>query len=98
VVTFHLSHVPADYDLVVYGPPETPLRPAIAGAVPLDEPPVTDSGVDLTHTTDSLPSQTLDDLRLQPGLPMVGVSASRGIDPEDVVPFRLAAAASTRSR
>ena len=85
VVTFHLSHVPADYDLVVYGPPETPLRPAVAGAVPLDEPPVTDSGADLTHTTDPLPSQTLDDLRLQPDLPMVGVSASRGTDPEDVV-------------
>ena len=33
--------------------------------------------------TDALPSQTLDDLRLQ-ALPLVGVSASRGTDPEDI--------------
>jgi CSLREA domain-containing protein len=85
VMTFHLSHLPADYDLVVYGPPETQLRPSVAGAVPLDEPPITDSGFDPTHATDTLPSQTLDDLRLQTGLPMVGVSASRGTDPEDIV-------------
>ena len=84
-MTFHLSHLPADYDLVVYGPPETQLRPSIASAVPLDEPPVTDDGVDPTHATDALPSQTLDDLRLQPSLPMVGVSAMRGTDPEDIV-------------
>ena len=46
-MTFHLSHLPADYDLVVYGPPETALRPPLtAGAVPLDEPPVTDNGVE----------------------------------------------------
>jgi CSLREA domain-containing protein len=85
IVTFHLSHLPTDYDLVVYGPPETQLRPSIAGTMPLDEPPVTDSGADLTHQTDSLPSQSLDDLQLQPNMPLVGVSASRGTDPEDVV-------------
>ncbi len=85
VMTFHLSHLPTDYDLVVYGPPETQLRPSLTSAVPLDEPPVTDSGVDTTHTTDILASQTLDDLRLQTDLPMVGVSASRNTDPEDVV-------------
>ena len=85
IMTFHLSHLPADYDLVVYGPPETPLRPPIAGTMPLDEPPVTDSGADLTHQTDALPSQTLDDLQLQPNMPLAGVSASRGTDPEDIV-------------
>ena len=85
VTTFHLSHLPADYDLVVYGPPETQLRPSITSAVPLDEPPVIDDGVDPTHATDALPSQTLDDLRLQTNLPMVGVSAMRGTDPEDIV-------------
>jgi Tol biopolymer transport system component len=84
VVTVHLSHLPTDYDLVVYGPPETQLRPSLSSSVPLDEPPLTDSGYDLTHATDTLPSQTLDDLRLQ-SLPMVGVSASRGTDPEDIV-------------
>ena len=43
----------------------------------------TDTGAELTHVTDALPSQTLDDLRLQ-ALPIVGVSASRGTDPEDI--------------
>jgi len=86
VVTFHLSHLPTDYDLVVYGPPETALRPPLTtGAVPLDVAPVTDSGVNVTSTTGTLASQTLDDLRLQTDLPMVGVSASRGTDPEDIV-------------
>jgi Tol biopolymer transport system component len=85
VVTIHLSHLPTDFDLVAYGPPETQLRPSLSGTPPLDTPPVTDSGFDLTHATDSLPSQTLDDLRLQTNLPMVGVSASRGTDPEDIV-------------
>ena len=53
--------------------------------MPLDEPPVTDSGADLTHQSDPLSSQSLDDLRLQPNLPLVGVSANRNSDPEDVV-------------
>jgi Tol biopolymer transport system component len=85
IVTIHLSHLPADYDLVAYGPPETQLRPSIASTQPLDVPPLTDTGADLTHTTDTLPSQTLDDLNLQTSLPLVGVSASRGTDPEDIV-------------
>ncbi len=82
-VTFHLSHLPADYDLVVYGPEGTALRPAIATTPRLDGAPLTDTGSELTHATDALPSQTLDDLRLQ-ALPLVGVSASRGADPEAI--------------
>jgi CSLREA domain-containing protein len=82
-VTFHLSHLPADYDLVVYGPQQTVLRPVSASTPPLDGAPLTDTGSELTHVTDALPSQTLDDLRLQK-LPIVGVSASRGTDPEDI--------------
>ena len=84
-VTVHLSHLPADYDLVVYGPSTTALRPPSSTSVPLDGAPLTDDGADLTHTSDPLPSQTLDDLNLQPGLPLVGVSASRNTDPEDIV-------------
>ena len=82
-LTFHLSHLPADYDLVVYGPEQTPLRAASPSTPPLDGLPVTDSGAELTHATDALPPQTLDDLRLQT-LPIVGVSANRGSDPEDI--------------
>ncbi len=82
-VTLHLSHLPTDYDLVVYGPQQTALRPASASTPPLDGAPLTDTGAELTHVTDALPSQTLDDLRLQT-LPIVGVSASRGTDPEDI--------------
>jgi hypothetical protein len=85
VVTFHLSHLPADYDLVVYGPKAEDLRPSLTPGIPLDEPPVTDNGTAYTHATDSLPSQTLDDLDLQPDMALEGVSANRGTDPEDVV-------------
>ncbi len=81
--TFHLSHLPGDYDLVIYGPEQTALRAASPGTPPLDGAPLTDTGSELTHVTDALPSQTLDDLRLQT-LPVVGVSASRGTDPEDI--------------
>ena len=84
-VTVHLSHLPADYDLVVYGPQQTQLRPPSATGVPLDGEPLLDDGFDLSHTTDPLPSQTLDDLQLQQNLPLVGVSANRNDDPEDVV-------------
>lgn len=83
-VTFHLSHLPADYDLVVYGPQQVALRDPGASLVPaLDGAPLVDTGSELTHVRDALPSQTLDDVRLQP-LPLVGVSASRNTDPEDV--------------
>ena len=84
-VTVHLSHLPADYDLVVYGPQQTQLRPPSSTGVPLDGEPLLDDGFDLSHTTDPLPSQTLDDLHLQQNLPLVGVSANRNDDPEDVV-------------
>ena len=86
VVTIHLSHLPADYDLVVYGPPGTPLRPSIASTPPLDVPPLTDAGADLTHTTDTAARRRRSTTcNLQTSLPLVGVSASRGTDPEDIV-------------
>ena len=84
-VTVHLSHLPDDFDLVVYGPPVTELRPPSPTAVPLDGSVLEDDGADLTHTSDPLPAQTLDDLRLQQNLPLVGVSANRNDDPEDIV-------------
>jgi Peptidase family C25 len=81
--TFRLSHVPADYDLVVYGPGATVLRTGSPTTPPLDGAPLTDTGSELTHVTDALPSQTLDDLRLL-DRPIFGVSSSRGTDPEDI--------------
>jgi hypothetical protein len=84
-VTVHLSHLPADYDLVVYGPQQAQLRPPSSTGVPLDGEPLLDNGFELSHKTDPLPSQTLDDLHLQQNLPLVGVSANRNDDPEDVV-------------
>lgn len=84
-VTVHLSHLPDDFDLVAYGPPVTELRPPSPTSVPLDGSVLEDDGADLTHTSDPLPAQTLDDLRLQRNLPLVGVSANRNNDPEDIV-------------
>ena len=84
-VTVHLSHLPDDFDLVAYGPPVTELRPPSPTSVPLDGSVLEDDGADLTHTSDPLPAQTLDDLRLQQNLPLVGVSANRNNDPEDIV-------------
>ena len=86
-VTIRLSHLPADYDLVVYGPPGAPLRPSIATTPRLDTPPVVDEGVAPTHVTDALPPETLGDLRVSSTLPLAGVSANRGTEQDDVVVF-----------
>jgi PKD repeat protein len=82
--TFRLSHLPADYDLVVYGPTVDPL---VAGGdgVPLETPVLGDSGVPITHLTESLPAETLDDLTLLAGRRVVGVSAFRSTEDEAVV-------------
>jgi WD40-like Beta Propeller Repeat/Right handed beta helix region len=84
-VTFHLSHLPADYDLVVYGPAGAQqLRPAQASTPPLDGDPLADSGYATTHATDALAPQTLNDVALAPGLPVYGVSTLRGTQDDDV--------------
>ncbi len=84
-VTFHLSHLPADYDLVVYGPAGAQqLRPAQASTPPLDGDPLADSGYGTTHATDALAPQTLNDVALAPGLPVYGVSTLRGTQDDDV--------------
>ena len=84
-VTFHLSHLPADYDLVVYGPAGAQqLRPPQASTPPLDGDPLADSGYGTTHATDALAPQTLNDVVLAPGLPVYGVSTLRGTQDDDV--------------
>ena len=82
-VTFRLSHLPADYDLVVYGPSQQLLQPAV-GTPPLDGLPLGDTAPRLSHTTDDLGPQVLDDIPIDPTLPLLGVSALRGLE-TDVV-------------
>ena len=83
--TFHLSHLPADYDLVVYGPAGAQqLRPPVASMPPIDGQPLADNGFATTHATDPLAPQTLNDVALAPGLPVYGVSTLRGTQDDAV--------------
>ena len=84
-IRVYLSHLPADYDLAVYAPADAQLRPEVAGTEPLDSPPLGDEGVPLTTRQDALPPETLDDLRIDTGRPLVGVSANRGQEDDVVV-------------
>ena len=83
--TIRLSHLPEDYDLVVYGRQgTTPLvQPGVAA--PLETPVVGDSGAPITHLTEALPAETLDDLRVLTDRPVLGVSAFRTTEDEAVV-------------
>ena len=84
-IRVYLSHLQADYDLAVYAPADAQLRPEVAGTEPLDSPPLGDEGVPLTTRQDALPPETLDDLRIDTGRPLVGVSANRGQEDDVVV-------------
>ena len=84
-VTFTLSHLPADYDLVVYGPAGAQqLRPAQPTTPPIDGQPLADNGFATTHSIDPLAPQTLNDLALASGLPIYGVSTLRGTQDDAV--------------
>ena len=83
--TIRLSHLPKDYDLVVYGRQGTTPLVAPGGAPPLETPVLGDSGVPVTHLNDALPAETLDDLALLSGRPVLGVSAFRTTEDEAVV-------------
>ncbi|HVD25014.1 MAG TPA: DNRLRE domain-containing protein, partial [Gaiellaceae bacterium] len=82
--TIHLSHLPEDYDLVVYG--RQGATPLVSGgdAPPLETPVLGDSGAGITHLTDALPAETLDDLALL-DRQVLGVSAFRTTEDEAVV-------------
>ena len=84
-VTFNLSHLPADYDLVVYGPAGAQqLRPQQPTTPPLDGAPLADTGFGTTHATDPLAPQTLNDVALVSNLPVFGVSTLRGTQDDAV--------------
>ena len=85
-VTIRLSHLPVDYDLVVYGPGGQVLVPPAAGTPPLDGSAVDDPGIEPTHDIDALPAQTLDDVPVDPTKTVVGISANRGTQ-DDAVTF-----------
>jgi len=83
--TIRLSHLPKDYDLVVYGRQGTTQLVPPGDAPPLETPVLGDSGATITHLTDSLPAETLDDLTFLPDRPVLGVSAFRTTEDEAVV-------------
>ena len=82
-VTFRLSHLPVDFDLVVYGPNGQVLRDERAGTEPLDGQPLDDDGLTLTSEAEALEQQTLSDLALA-NLPVLGVSTLRGTEDDAV--------------
>jgi hypothetical protein len=87
-VTFLLSHLPIDADLVVYGPPSdspdaSPLRSVPLRSVPLRSVPLPDPGVDATGAPS--PTGSLqDDVPLLTGYPLAGAGAQRGTGDEEV--------------
>src|SRR5918995_21470 len=83
--TIRLSHLPKDYDLVVYGRQGTTPLVQPGGAAPLETPVLGDSGAPITHLTEALPAETLDDLRVLSDRPVLGVSAFRTTEDEAVV-------------
>jgi Tol biopolymer transport system component len=83
--TIRLSHLPEDYDLVVYGRQGTDQLVQPGAASPLETPVLGDQGAPITHLTEALPAETLDDLTLLTDRPVLGVSAFRSTEDEAVV-------------
>jgi Tol biopolymer transport system component len=83
--TIRLSHLPKDYDLVVYGSQGTTPLVQPGAAPPLETPVLGDSGAPITHLTEALPAETLDDLTVLTDRPVLGVSAFRTTEDEAVV-------------
>ena len=83
--TIRLSHLPEDYDLVVYGRQGTDQLVQPGAASPLETPVLGDQGAPITHLTEALPAETLDDLTLLTDRPVLGVSAFRTTEDEAVV-------------
>ena len=83
--TIRLSHLPKDYDLVVYGRQGTTPLVQPGNAPPLETPVLADSGAPITHLSEALPAETLDDLRVRSDRPVLGVSAFRTTEDEAVV-------------
>lgn len=84
-VSFLLSHLPIDGDLVVYraGGSDTAPSAAPLRSIPLRSVPLPDPGVDATGSS-SAPTTLQDDVPLVSGLTVVGSSTQRGTSDEEV--------------
>ena len=81
-----LSRLPKDYDLVVYGPPQPPLRSLGPSSIPLSQISVGDPGQTLDQQSKGLSSLTLQDIptAAPAGQVVVGSSDVRGTGEEEV--------------
>ena len=83
-----LSHIPAnaDYDLIVYGAPQTALRSAPLDTIPLDTIPAGDVPPDVQQRSQSVPPETIGDIAVDPppGMVVLGTSDVRGNGNEEV--------------
>ncbi|MHB8641538.1 MAG: ABC transporter substrate-binding protein [Gaiellaceae bacterium] len=92
IVKVKLNRLPADYDLVMYGPATPPLRSAgIDGigidGIGIDGIPVGDSAQTLQQQSQQLGTETLHDVPTDGGLSgqvVVGTSSTRGTAPEEI--------------
>lgn len=81
-VSFFLSHLTADDDLVVYGAPVQDSAPSAAPlrSIPLRSVPLPDPGADALTAPAAVPG----DVPLLPGRPLLGASTQRGTADEEV--------------
>jgi ABC-type oligopeptide transport system substrate-binding subunit len=81
-----LQHLPADYDVVVYGPQGQALRASPLDTVPLDTVSVGDPNATLQQRSQSISPETLRDIPNTPptGATMIGSSDTRGTSDEEV--------------
>ncbi len=84
--TVRLGQLPADYDLVVYGPGGQILRPESPAAVPLDGV-LPDDGFAPSHEVEAISAEPLDDVPVLvlAGREVVGISANRETQEDAVV-------------
>jgi Tol biopolymer transport system component len=81
-----LSHMPADYDLIVYGPPQQALRAAPLDTIPLDTIAAGDVTPTLQQQSQDLSPESLQDIPVTPpgGTSLLGVSDVRGPGNEEI--------------
>jgi uncharacterized protein YjbI with pentapeptide repeats len=63
--TIDLTHLPADYDLVVFGPEVPSVAPSAVENIPLGNEPLVDSEVSLAQHTQPLQPETLQDIAVE---------------------------------
>jgi hypothetical protein len=80
----HLTNLPTDYDLALFASQTTSVRTTVAAGAPLQDGTVADQSINTQGGLNAqLTPTALQDVP-NPGLPVVQVSANRGVDDEDV--------------